>query len=368
MTNLIKEMAKGYLDAFEAYKTNDDNLKIEIESFKVKFNKLTNEIDDPADFFTSFVSSNLQSEYTDLITKLAISTVEVSKESSKPDLSVIQFTDQYKSVYDELKKIPYQTRTHKAYEDIFDVAERTADMLEAQIIIEKERMLWKIISENYFDIYNAIVEASDPIDEYVSTITNAYFNTYTSANNEEELTYLLEKLEIKLLDLKSRNEIKLLFIGLLNVQFINYVNAKNNIYKWADDSLVKGYIATMLSAKKAILRIIKFIEEEFSITINDIFEKENYKIWLLNPMPKDGLFRIKKSLNPQNLIVYQDILENEILPDLNIKKIILRKLKLNFYPKIDGKEYDEIVDQEVEKLNKEFNYFKYQDTFTFEIK
>lgn len=96
--------------------------------------------------FDAYNKSGIQDKYTALITKVAMAANSGSQESSETIESasqlpsVSEFLEQYRPSYDEVCKRG-GLAGKKAYEDLFDIANKTDDLLEAQIIIEETRIL-----------------------------------------------------------------------------------------------------------------------------------------------------------------------------------------------------------------------------------
>jgi hypothetical protein len=173
------------LDIFDAYPDISTDLKEEIEHWKRDFKLYCEECKDIATFSSSYFGSDLHVQAQDLITKAAmeaymtptsgdasenIGTSDAATGIEQNDIddksqiiSVREFVEQYKPVYDEIKKAGYRIRGEKAYKNLFAVADRTDDMVEAHIIMEEERLLWKIVSEDSLDIFETILEAMDPL-------------------------------------------------------------------------------------------------------------------------------------------------------------------------------------------------------------
>lgn len=68
-------------------------------------------------------------------------------------------------------------------------------MLNAQLILEKERLLWKIVTEDMIDILEPISEAMDPLQTAFTINLQTQLAIYKKANSDEELVYLIEKSE-----------------------------------------------------------------------------------------------------------------------------------------------------------------------------
>ena len=85
MDEIVKQSIEARRNAFDtSYEIKDENLKKEIEVLFEKMNKLGEEAKDAMDFETKFASSPLNTEYTNLFTKIASCSKPIIHESA-PD-------------------------------------------------------------------------------------------------------------------------------------------------------------------------------------------------------------------------------------------------------------------------------------------
>lgn len=146
MNELIQPTVSALTVAFDNYQITNEALAAEVEAFKTELINFAEANDDPATFFDAYNKSGIQDKYTALITKVAMAANSGSQESSETIEStsqlpsVSEFLEQYRPSYDEVCKRG-GLAGKKAYEELFDIANKTDDLLEAQIIIEETRIL-----------------------------------------------------------------------------------------------------------------------------------------------------------------------------------------------------------------------------------
>lgn len=146
MNELIQPTVSALIDAFDNYQITNEALAAEVDAFKRELIDFAEQNDDPATFFDAYQKNGIQDKYTALITKVAMagqtgadaSQDTIQNEAELP--SVSEFLEQYRASYDEVCKRD-SVAGKRAYEELFDIANKTDDLLEAQIIIEETRIL-----------------------------------------------------------------------------------------------------------------------------------------------------------------------------------------------------------------------------------
>ncbi|MBE5780226.1 MAG: hypothetical protein E7328_00165 [Clostridiales bacterium] len=367
MDPIIQSMITGYLSAFDAYEIKNDATKAQVEQWKQELTALANSTGDVGAFNTKFMESGLQERYMSLVTQVAMASMQQSapaeQEASavQPLPSVKQFLAQYEMGYQEVKKAGYRKRGEKAYEDLFAVADRTDDMLQAQIILEEERHLWKIVAEDSLDIYETIYEAMDPLYRMVTEPLKLHMDAYKESSGDEELTYKLEKLEDEKLRIRTEGGVQVQLAGQLAVFLLGYFKARIMVWEWESDKSASSGYAGMVSNRASIRRMLENMKALFGLTWQDLLKDESTKIWMLSPRNVDAFGRIKAAMVPGNFEVYADLLENEILTDKTMEEIIFRKPPkyMSFVLNAGHDRYAERAEKIAEELNKDIAYFKY---------
>lgn len=374
MDDLIHQMIQGYFDGFSMYEIKSSSLQEEVDEYKEKLTRFAEANQDINTFHQRLSESGLQEEYSKVITKVAMASMAPSSDSdsdnyeeeSTEDIvfpTVPEFVEQYRVSYEEVKKDGYRKRGEAAYEAIFDVANRTDNMIEAQIIMEKERLLWNIVKEDSLDIFMTLLEAMDPLDIAVSTTTKAQVDAYNNSNGDEELTYNLEVDEHTKRVTINHFIAKKILISQIALMLTKYCKCKYMIYEWNNEVSVKSSLKGMIRLRKALIRSIKFIEVEWGLSFPELFADEGIKINMILPANADKFGRIKTALNPQNLDVFEDIIRNEIMDDtLSIKDILLRNQEKALWFDLDGKakdSYEKSAIQNAKELNADLVYYAY---------
>ncbi len=373
MDAIIQQVVNGYLSVFDSVPCSDEGVKAEIEAYKAEVNALGEKHTDMMAFMSEFSSSGLEAKQTGLITKASQPPADQTEkdhaqiENAQANLpTVSEFLNQYRASYDAVKQQGYRKNAERAYENIFDVANRTDDLLEMNIILEKEEMLWKIVSEDLKDIYNPIFEALDPNN---SGFRNQFKNLIRVANEslcDDQLTYNIE------LQNQANQKENYRFISemVVVIQFSkslwDYHLCKTKLRGWFEpEKDLKALIAIRKSSK----RFYESMNKIWGWTLDSILADPWKKVWMLVPTPLDTLNRIKKTQDINNLEVYKELLA-EILSDKSLEEILLNEQTEVMSYLLDKtsdqvtSEYTEIARQE----NAPLTYFQHEEKLKGEMK
>jgi len=373
MNEIIKGMIDGYIGTFDMYTISSQSLQEQVDDFKKKMTTFANQNSDVATFYTKLAASGLMEEHSALITKVAMASMgsanadgtaktDYSDTPSAPVVSVKDFVEQYRVSYDEVKKAGYRKRGEVAYENIFEVANRTEDMLDAQIIIENERLMWHIVTE-VLDTFEATLEAMDPLQRQITCTLENQIDMYKNANSAEELDYKLQLSEYQTFKCVQHNMLNnvmpsLFFAYLLiSVDPPTYCISKQNVQESGGEKGIEAFIANF----KALQRTQNFLKLFYNKSFDDILSNESAKIWLLSPANADVLGKIKTSLNPHNFNAYKDILDNEISGSTSLIDILKRQPEIatwsNFYNTNDRDNYLKMAKETASQLNQNLTYY-----------
>ena len=371
MNEIIKGMIDGYLDGFSAFSVSEQ-LQSEIDDYKIKLIAFAKENNDVSVFYQKFTDSGLQEEYMNLMTKVTMASIGAANadgtpkmdysDHQTPEISVADFVEQYRIPYQAIKETGYRKRGEAAYEAIFAVAEQTTDMLEAQLILEKERLLWNIIVLDSLDIFEPILAAMDPLQTSITENVALQIEAYKKAQSEEELMAFIENTEQKVRESIQKESVGIAIAATISKLLLGYCKVKLLAWQWEADQKVQSAIISLISLKKALRRTLTFMKETLGKSYQDFMKDEGMKIWMLNPNPADSFGRIKTALHPNNFIVYQDIIENEIEKDISIKEILTRRMLMNVHFDLDDKgrdDYNHKAEVKAKELNADLIYYQY---------
>lgn len=372
MNDIVRDMVNSYTQTLDGYKVESESLIEEREALRREIIEIGEACQDPSQFYKNMEDAGFQERLMKFLSKAVMAGYEgVNQEGkpeanydndTKPEITVKDYVEQYRIPYDEICKAGYRKNAERAYEAIFEVANRTEDMLEAQIILERERLLWNIVTVDALDIFRPILEAMDPLNLAVTSNLILQTEIYEKAVCDEQLTYLLELNELKVMETVNHYTQKMIIASILGKMLLQYTTSKITVYEWKADNYVRDSLTNMSFLRAAMRRLLDFAEKNMGMSIDDIFNDEGMKIWLIVPSNIDELGRFKRTLHPQNYLAYREILDNEILPDISINEILLRVPEhVVWYAEENSSEFDKKAEKAVEKLNAGLTYYKYKD-------
>ena len=94
-------------------------------------------------------SINRNNDYQHLSTDEQISVLDYKKVQRLP--TVHEFLNHYRLVYEEVRPNARKA-TNDAYEKLFEVENRTSDLFETQMIIEKEKLILNTVIADYKEL------------------------------------------------------------------------------------------------------------------------------------------------------------------------------------------------------------------------
>lgn len=375
MNEIIQSMIQGYMDAFGMYTITSPALQQQVQDYQCQLVAFAETVTDAAAFYPKLAETDLQEAYSALITKVAMASMGTADESGNaptdysdapaaPPPSVRDFLEQYRAPYDEIQKAGYRKRGAAAYERIFAVADRAEDMLDAQTILEEERLLWQAVTEDGLDIFAPILEAMDPLQPGINAAVEYSAAAFETASCDEELAYRMEKQAYEGVVAACRYTTRVELLALLAEALIYYAGNRINVALAGQNTGDGRFHRALLAYQNSLTRALRFLEEELGLPFAGLLVDEGLKIWLLNPRNADELGRIKECLHPQNLAVVQDIVQNEIQSGAAWPQILTRELAQVYWFDLDGpqgKQFSEKADRVAGELNAPLAYYQYRE-------
>jgi hypothetical protein len=262
--------------------------------------------------------------------------------------------------YDEVKKAGYRKRAERAYEAIFAVADRTADLLEMNIILEQEGLLWKIVSEDLLDIYEPFLEAADPLNTaFVSQFTRLV-EVCRDSRSDEELAWRTDRAVQENQQETFRFMTQMTAAIMLSGAIMGYELCKRAFQSWLEP---EKDLRALIAQRAAARRTHEFLSRTWGWDFDTMVANEWMKVWMLVPANVDGLGRIRRVLDPHNLEAMRALLFEEILPEKSLAEILLHEQAQSLYYALDTREPEVAARyaEEAKKRNAHLIWFQYQD-------
>ena len=273
--------------------------------------------------------------------------------------TVGEFLAQYRHVHETSVKPYNRPLTDAAYQRLFDVENRTDDLLEAQIIIEKEGLLIDTVTADYKNFVMDFMEAVDPNYEVTSATTKATLGVYAEAKSIDEITYMGEVASATCDDIAVQTKLKVEMMTIMTSLIFAWENSKRKIREC--DPKMDKYAQAMVVTRKQLKKYYKFLSEDMGLSFDTLESTPFYMISLLKPEGLDALWRIKKVMHPDNIKAMRYALFEEVLSDKTMEEILITPQPYPYYEPIDTSRYPEITDAFMAKaaeLNKDIKYFR----------
>ena len=359
------------LDAYmkPLYDTNPQGALL--ENIKALENKLTKYADDNPSCMDMVGESGLRDEYNQLY-MAAINRnndYSVSDETDKPKAfdyskeqrlpTVHEFLDTYRLVYETSVKPNRRELTDRAYQELFNVENRTDDLMEAQIIIEKEHLIVNTVTAEYKYMAEEFLEAADPNYEVTSAGVRNTIAVYAGAASLDEVTYMGEVARTVCDDIAVQTRLKVEMMVNFVALIYGWEHSKRKIRE--GDNRIEDYAKSMVLNRSRMKNYYRFLSEDMGLTFETMKSIPFYRIMMLNPQGLDELWRIKKVMHPANLEATEYVLFEEILSDKTIEEILMTPQPYPYYEMIDSNKYPEIDTEyakTAEELNKDLRYFQ----------
>lgn len=387
MDTIVKVIVDGYIKQMDDYKVNDPELKIEVDEWKDAIYKLAEECKDPQVFSTSLIEGPLFTQMTDLIYKItmkdyaetqgAADAEEIqemydsgssAQDDAAPPLPTIkEYLDQYRFGYDVIKETKYRKKTIEAYENLFAVADRTEDLMEGQIIIEKEGLLRKMTAVNGREVAETLLEAMDPLFDAVKAMAEETAEHFADFLTPEEVTYKSSALKIETIKKINRSQIFVWLGAAWALLTLEYQKGKKMVHAWPDEKKAREGFDVMYSRRKRMRQLHETMVEIMGITWDDLMADEFIKNNMLGPVALDIMARCKRTFLVDNIDAIDEIVREEVLTDLTISEILKRDQKTLVALNIEGEKSDQI-DEEYRRIaakkNSSIPYFNYMESLS----
>jgi hypothetical protein len=375
----------------DEYKTTDPELKKEVSEWKAAVYKFAEECENIQVFSTSMLEGPLFTQMSDLIYKItmenydetqgAANAEEVQKmydsasltqDDAPPPLPTIrEYLEQYRYGYDVIKETKYRKKTIKAYDDLFAVADRTDDLMEGQIIIEKEGLVRKMTAVNGREVAETLLEAMDPLFEAVRGMTEETAEQYADFLTPEEITYRSSVLKIETIKKVNRSQIFVWLGAAWALLTLEYQKGKRAVHAWPDDKTARIGFNLMNNRRKRMRQLHKTMVEVMGITWDDLMANEFIKNNMLGPVSLDIMARCKRTLLADNIDAIDEIVREEVLSDLTILEVLKRNQKTIVAGNVDHEKSNQ-TDEEYHMIASEKNssipYFIYMESLSDEDK
>ena len=342
-----------------------------IQDFEKKFCQVAQEHSGNPDIASVLSQTGLQDEYNRLYMASINRNNDYSSTSSTDEIQIFdyqkeqrlptvhEFLNNYRLVYEQIRPNA-RTATNEAYEKLFDVENRTEDLFEAQMIIEREKLILNTVIADYKELAEDFLKASDPNFEITSSVVKLSALTYATATSLDEITYMGEIARGKADEIAVQNQIKMDIMMQLMTLIYTWEHAKRKVREGGP--LIGAFAQSMVTTRERIRSYYHFLNQDMGLNFEKIEQSPFYRILLLDPKGLDELWRIKKVMHPDNIKATKYVLFEEILTEQSLEDILLSPQPLPYYEPLDSIHDVPGLDDEylaiADGLNKDIPFFR----------
>lgn len=373
MDSMIRQTIDGLLSGFAHLQISDPALQEEVDRFKTELEGLGERSGDVGAFMADLQTSGLMQTNSDLMTKAAMATQASGQDntsesqdtdgSSSQLLTVREFLEQYRPAYDAAKNHGYQFRAVWAYETIFSIADRTDDLLEMNIILEEEGHLRAMTAEAMYDINKLAWDSQDPNNQGTRDQFQKLMELAENYETNPELDYRLDQLIQENQQGSFRFNFTIHPVANLGYALITYVICKTRVWSCQD---LQEDTANFIIARENLIRTYHTIQEFFGWDFETIVKDPWLERWLILTVPVEPLGLGCRSMAPQNIELFREVLFEEALSALEDTELLQRPFHHPMHFAIDSsafpehREVEERLGPAVEAKLKDRYYYDYQ--------
>lgn len=369
MDAILEGMLKAYIDAFDSFACDNPQINAEVDKFKKELANFANSVNDVAEFMDGYELEGYSKRYIDLFGKIALAqandltaqandlTVEEIKE--RQQITPIQFVDQYKHAYESIKVNKYRVKAIKAYQNLFELAENSKNMLDFNIESERGNLLFKLSAADAIEQIEFLMEASDPLDKIAYPGHERRVRDWEKAVSDADITFSSDMVSAEVVRNSNIETQRMNVIFALTLLVAEYISFKNGVLATLKDKDMGRALSGMMHRREQIRYLIDKIMPIFGINIETIFDDKYYRMLLLIPKNLDATGRVKQCCHPQNIEAIKEIVREDILIDKPIVELVFRSADTPFYFEIDRQKKDIALNYErkAKELNAKLSYY-----------
>lgn len=210
-----------------------------------------------------------------------------------------------------------------AWRDLFAVGRKTDDILLAQIVIERERLLWQVQAQEALDSAHNTLRQHDPLQRDTALDARAALQAYPASRGEEELDYRLPKAQAELHTKAQAFAIRAAYARVLGAQLRAFDDALAQVLAWKSPDAAQENLNRLSTLRETIRRTLAFLQDDLDLSSDELLSDEGIAIWLLDPRPTDATGRVKSVISPDAFARYRTLLADCISAD-SLATIVLR--------------------------------------------
>ena len=362
MNEMTETMLKTCIDSFDSFPCENEQVNAEIEAFKQELTEFAHSVDDVAVFMKDYEAKGYGKRYLDLFGKIAqaqASNLTVEDIEERQQITPVEFAAQYNSAYEAVKASGYRVKAEQAYKNIFNLAERSEDMLDFNIACERGNLLFKLSDDDAGEQSEFVMEASDPLDKIGYSQHERRVKNWQQAVSDADITFSSDIEQETVTRNANRETQRMTLITAVTALVTEYVVSKNELLAATKNRNVRKSLNELMNKREEIKYLINDMLPSFGLNLETLFGDKYYRRLLLLPANLDATGRIKSCHHPQNIEAVKEIITEEILTDKAITELVFRPADTPFYFPITqrNKEVIRKYEKEAEEMNSGLRYY-----------
>lgn len=328
MNEQVKQMVAGFKLPYETYKgmLSTD----EFASLEAAYQELM----ELAEKHEDFMAFNDAAARADIFNRLSQEIAKAQKifdskpkEERKPP-STESFISQYRALYEQALASPHTYRTREVYEELLALGKGVETPLEVVAKAEEDNLFHKIGAMGVYDTYKLDYDKTDPNETLLRNFRADVLKVCEESLTSDELTYKVDRRVYESNRELGHDNFIIQMIANLVGKFIDMELAKAAVRAGRMEHVVS--VAMCCDEAREAYRVLS---QEFGLDWEKIVSIPHYKKrFLMQATILPETTRVFHAMAPLNLEWMREMLFEEILSDLSIADIILRKPEPPFHP------------------------------------
>ena len=363
MDEIVEGMLKAYIDAFDSFPCDNPKINAEIEQFKEELTSFARSAKDVADFMEGYEAKGYGRRYLDLFGKIAqarTTDMTVEEIEQRQQITPVEFVAQYKDAYEAVKAGGYRVKAEQAYRNLFELAERSEDMLNFNIEHERGNLLFKLSADDAVEQSEFVMEASDPLDRMVYPQHEHRVKDWQQAVSDADITYSSDIEQERAARAANRETQRMVVITAIAALATEYTVFKTRLLAAAKDKDMHEALRGMMNKREGMKRLVADVLPDFGLELETIFDDKYYRRLLLAPVNLDATGRVKRCNHPRNINAIKEVITGEMLADKPVAELVFRHAgtPLCFAITRRDKEVTRKYEKIAEEMNANLGYYK----------
>ena len=368
MKDEVRNVVNVYVNAFDSFPCNDEAICASVEEFKKSVVALGEQSSGIQSFMADFDSKGYMKTYLNLMGRIAQANVPRLNEEElarRQQITPHDFTEQYRSAWEVIHRSGYRKKAEAAYQRLFDLGERAADMLDFNVECEAGNWYFRLSADDAIEQYEFLREATDPLNKMIYPQYNRSINAWDKAKSEAEISHNMDIITAQE-EQRKRCEIqRMTIITAIASATMEYTKARMQMRRFGkgDKQKAQKLLIGFIAIRRRIRRIVLHLLPAFGLNWQQVLDDRYYRHLLLAPSFLDQTMRFAYCQSPNNIHVIADIVD-EALSEVSDTELILKHekkfLRIDLDDKADHvrKQYQRTADEEDNQLT----YYKFIKT------